>query len=151
LEGEGKEDMEEGLPPELADNMASLSEAVERIKKHVQSLLQSPMDTLLEQMDGIDYAKLNTLIAYSLTTLFYGTFSAILVFKPHCLSVYLKSRGVSPSEHPIKEELVRAIYLKFCLIVKYLQERIKLYFQKVKDLDKKIPGMFLTLYVELIC
>ena len=71
--------MEEGLPPELADNMASLSEAVERIKKHVQSLLQSPMDTLLEQMDGIDYAKLNTLIAYSLTTLFYGTFSAILV------------------------------------------------------------------------
>ena len=101
---------EEGVPAEIMENIAALNKLLDQIKDHVESFLRCSMDDLAEQMEGLDYAKLNTLIAYTLTTLYYGNVECVTIidylyfFLP---PVYLKSKGISPTEHAVHEEIVR--------------------------------------------
>eukprot|EP01097_Dermamoeba_algensis_P006848 TRINITY_DN4270_c0_g1_i1.p1 TRINITY_DN4270_c0_g1~~TRINITY_DN4270_c0_g1_i1.p1 ORF type:complete len:204 (+),score=36.63 TRINITY_DN4270_c0_g1_i1:167-778(+) len=94
------------LPVELSKTIDSLENELVHIEKYLKPFLESPLKDVTASLTPLEEAKLNVISAFAINTLFY---------------MYLKTQGVSPSKHRVKEEL----------------ERVKLYFQKIKAISTK--------------
>jgi hypothetical protein len=107
-----------GIPEDVQKTVGALEKAVDDVEKHIESYLKTSVDEITSDLSTEDGARLSVLLAYALNTLFYSTsfFSIALQFRCRLHSffsffsftVYLKTQGVDPADHPVKEEIVRA-------------------------------------------
>jgi len=81
----------------------NLDAALSAIETHLAPYFAVPREETQATLAPIDQAKLNIVTAYSINTLYY---------------IYLRTRGMNPNDHPVKQEL----------------ERVKLYIKKIKEL-----------------
>ena len=76
----------------------AFSGAVDKLEARLEPLLGIPRNELTSQISGLENAKLNLATSYSVCSLYY---------------MFLKTRGVAPHGHPIKQELDRVqLYMK---------------------------------------
>eukprot|EP01121_Diplochlamys_sp_Union-15-3_P018995 TRINITY_DN7044_c0_g1_i1.p1 TRINITY_DN7044_c0_g1~~TRINITY_DN7044_c0_g1_i1.p1 ORF type:complete len:165 (-),score=32.24 TRINITY_DN7044_c0_g1_i1:10-504(-) len=92
------------LPKELEQSFSALNEKLDEIEKLVLPLFRENRAKINQRLSKFDQAKLNIVLAYSLNSLFY---------------MYLRTQGISPMNHPVKDEL----------------ERIKVYINKIKTIN----------------
>lgn len=97
--------------------VAALDGELTSIDSYLSPFFSTPMEELHKKLAPFEIAKLSIIMAYSINTLFY---------------VYLKTQGISPSSHPVKQEL----------------ERVKLYIKKLKELAEKQKAPDMKLNVE---
>lgn len=90
------------LPEELARSMETFAKAVDKIDGLLQQLNGAPWQDLCRGLSPLESARMHLMAAYTVNTLFY---------------MYLKTQGISASEHPVRNEL----------------ERVKGYIRKVKE------------------
>jgi hypothetical protein len=103
------------IPEDVQTTISTLEKAVSDVEKHIESYLKTSVDEITNDLSTEDGARLSVLLAYALNTLFYSTpqsiFLSITSFKiSRCIvtfSVYLKTQGVDPADHPVKDEIVR--------------------------------------------
>uniref|UniRef100_A0A8P4KU02 Nuclear nucleic acid-binding protein C1D n=1 Tax=Dicentrarchus labrax TaxID=13489 RepID=A0A8P4KU02_DICLA len=130
----------EDYPHEIDEQLTGFDSSVSSVKTMLEKLMSMPRNELLQKLDPLDQAKLDLMSAYTLNSLFW---------------MYLVAQGVNPREHGIKQELV-CIFPLYCLltfslilsiyvcclilVLPYcaLQERIRMYMNKVREItDKK--------------
>jgi len=97
------------MPEQLKESIYQLEEQISNLENILNPFFQHDLKDLQSKLSPLDCAKLNTIIAYSVNTLFY---------------MYLKTQGVSPTEHPVTEEL----------------NRVKQYIQKIRDITEEKQG-----------
>ncbi len=104
------------IPEDVQTTISTLEKAVSDVEKHIESYLKTSVDEITNDLSTEDGARLSVLLAYALNTLFYSTpqfiFLSIDKFVKisRCIvtfSVYLKTQGVDPADHPVKDEIVR--------------------------------------------
>ncbi|KAG2392592.1 hypothetical protein C9374_011317 [Naegleria lovaniensis] len=94
------------LPSEIEQNILAFNRSLKQVESMVQPLLEQPLTTKTSKLDPESRAKVNLCCAYTVNTLFY---------------LYLKTQGINPDDHPIKQEIAR----------------IQLYFKKLKERSNK--------------
>ncbi|KAF0975046.1 hypothetical protein FDP41_005799 [Naegleria fowleri] len=94
------------LPSEIEQNILAFNRSLKQVESLVQPLLEQPLTSKTSKLDPESRAKVNLCCAYTVNTLFY---------------LYLKTQGINPDDHPIKQEIAR----------------IQLYFKKLKERSNK--------------
>eukprot|EP01137_Pigoraptor_chileana_P012407 Opistho-2@64784 len=96
----------EELPEEVVASIRAFEESVSTLESNLKPLLEAPLHEMRSKLeDPVDRAKFELTLAYAMNSLFW---------------MYLNTQGVSPADHPVKQEL----------------ERIRGYMKKVKDLSE---------------
>ena len=93
------------MDEELQATFTELGSAITGIEEKLQPLLQLPLKQLSAQLSHKENAKLHVTLGYAINALYF---------------MFLKTQGVAPMEHPVKEELAR----------------IRGYIQKVQEMEK---------------
>lgn len=107
------------LPKELQADIEQFDQSLQNLEEKLKPLLDITLPELTADMSEVDVAKLYLLLAYTMDTLFFGR-------PERCLtSAYLRTQGVDPLEHEVKEEL----------------DRIKKYMGKLKKMTEDQSGM----------
>jgi len=101
-----KKESEDEMTEEMRSDIVSLDETITNIEQTLAPFFKTPCKETLSKLSELEAAKLQVAMAYAINTLIF---------------LYLKTEGVSPSDHPVKAEL----------------DRIRSYFKKVKDLSEK--------------
>mmetsp|Transcript_2578 Transcript_2578/g.3270 ORF Transcript_2578/g.3270 Transcript_2578/m.3270 type:complete len:155 (-) Transcript_2578:1496-1960(-) len=96
-----------GLHGEMEKKFARFNQALSSIENEVAPFVSSPLGEIVPRLSSVENAKLSMAYSYSINALFY---------------MYLKTQGVSPSDHPVKKDL----------------ERIKRYMAKTIAMDKTL-------------
>jgi len=100
----------------VMDTSTSLSNDLKNLDKFLAPFFAIPKEDHAKKLSAIDQAKVSIMEAYAINALFY---------------VYLKTQGIDPSTHAVKEEL----------------DRVKLYVKKLQDLVDRDKKATLTLNV----
>ncbi|KDQ14458.1 hypothetical protein BOTBODRAFT_32585 [Botryobasidium botryosum FD-172 SS1] len=105
-----------------AQTLHALDASLDDLELALEPLLSQPLATTMANFDLLDKSKMNVLLAYAIEDLIW---------------VYLKSRGIDPTAHPVSDDL----------------NRIKSYFGKIKytespekrtlAIDKAAAGRFI--------
>mmetsp|Transcript_28722 Transcript_28722/g.45034 ORF Transcript_28722/g.45034 Transcript_28722/m.45034 type:complete len:149 (-) Transcript_28722:1442-1888(-) len=80
------------LPADMDSRLTALEEAMTKLEQELEPALNTNWDTLTGDLEALDKAKLNLMIAYAADSLFF---------------LYLKTQGQDPTQHPISEEVER--------------------------------------------
>lgn len=94
----------DALPDDVKAPLLDFDLALREVEEQVGKLTERDWSELTSGMSPLETARLNVTCAYTLNTLFF---------------IYLKTQGISTSEHPVKQEL----------------ERVRQYLKKVKTLE----------------
>merc|ERR1712166_95200 len=100
--------MGEARTAEMADEdesleaVAQLDACLTDVEAQLRPLFSKPLKELAAGLPPLEAAKLNVVGAFAINTLFY---------------IFLKTQGVDPTQHPVKQEL----------------ERVKSYFRKIRE------------------
>merc|ERR1712205_219242 len=93
-------DESEPVDAELGSQIAALDYGLDGIEKSLAPFFARPLKDAVAELPPLEAAKLHVVGAFAINTLFY---------------IYLKTQGVSPADHPVKDEM----------------ERVKGYFKKI--------------------
>lgn len=96
----------EALPDDVKAPLLDFDVALREVEEQVAKLTEREWPELTRGMSPLETARLNVTCAYTLNTLFF---------------IYLKTQGISTSDHPVKQEL----------------ERVRQYLKKVKGLTSQ--------------
>ena len=113
--------MEQSLPSEVESSVLTFRNSLEKVEMMVKPLLEQPLTAKTSKMDPESRAKVNLCCAYTVNTLFYCKFNDDDDDDQNNVLVYLKTQGINPEDHPIKQEI----------------NRIQLYFKKLKEKQLK--------------
>ncbi|KAL9647148.1 hypothetical protein ABK040_004864 [Willaertia magna] len=97
--------MEQELPMEMENTLIQFQNKLQHLQQLIKPLMDLPLTAKTSKLDAESRAKVNLCCAYTVNTLFY---------------MYLKTQGINPEDHPIKEEIAR----------------IQMYFNKLKGVKK---------------
>ncbi|EHB10960.1 Nuclear nucleic acid-binding protein C1D [Heterocephalus glaber] len=104
------DEINEDYQVEIHEYLSTFENSIGAVDEMLRAMMSVSRNDLLQKLDPLEQAKVDLVSAYSLTSMFW---------------VYLTTHGVSPKEHPVKQEL----------------ERIKVYMNRVKEItDKKKAG-----------
>lgn len=138
-----------GLPQEEQDveeTVGALEKAIAAIETQLSTFFDVPADEVQSKLAQFEQAKLNIVKVYAINTLFYSKYFADvpMLLCSRTRSVFLKTQGINPNEHPVKKELVCRTFccLCKCAHANHAQERVKHYIKKIKDITDK--GTFLS-------
>lgn len=95
------EDPVEDIDEDVQQTITELNSSLDGIETNLAPFLGRPLKDMVEELPPLEAAKLYVVGACAINTLFY---------------IYLKTQGVDPATHPVKEEM----------------ERVKAYFKKVQ-------------------
>jgi exosome complex protein LRP1 len=104
-----------GLPQEEQDveeNVNSLEKAIGLIEDQLSTLFEVPAEQIQSKLAQFEQAKLSIVTVYAINTLFYSMFLVyfLIQFSSNFFTVYLKTQGLNPNQHPVKKELVCMLF-----------------------------------------
>lgn len=85
-------DMSAELPADFAEPVRNFEASLATIEAQVRRLQAAPWAELCKGLPPLEVARVHLMVAYAVSTLFY---------------MYLKTQGLSPASHPVREELER--------------------------------------------
>ena len=80
------------LPTDFAEPVRNFEASLATIEAQVRRLQAAPWAELCKGLPPLEVARVHLMVAYAVSTLFY---------------MYLKTQGLSPASHPVREELER--------------------------------------------
>lgn len=104
------------------ETLDSLSSSLDEVEDMLEPLFGRSLVQIEEDLEPLQKAKLQVLLSYVIQDLVLSAFEPIMpiVFRETLLLlVYLKTKGLDPSKHPVSQEL----------------QRVKSYFDKIKDAE----------------
>ncbi|XP_061478207.1 nuclear nucleic acid-binding protein C1D isoform X1 [Rhineura floridana] len=118
----------EEYPTEIHDYLSAFEKSLGSVDEMLKTMMSVSRSELLQKLDPLEQAKLDLVSAYTLNSMFW---------------VYLATQGISPKEHPVKQELEFKVTYKHdspppSFILTRIKERIRTYMNRVKEItDKK--------------
>mmetsp|Transcript_32056 Transcript_32056/g.80460 ORF Transcript_32056/g.80460 Transcript_32056/m.80460 type:complete len:219 (-) Transcript_32056:86-742(-) len=101
------EQMDWGVPAEVMSRLDEFEAALSELEHHLHPFFRIDLHKeLLPRLSPLQQAKMKVMTAYAINALFY---------------MYLKTQGILPAQHPVKQEL----------------NRVRLYIEKLKDIELK--------------
>lgn len=107
---------------EPLQTLDSLSSSLDEIEALLEPLFERSLVQIGEDLDPLQKAKLQVLLSYVTQDLVLSASDLLNLRAPReipLLLVYLKTKGLDPSKHPVNEEL----------------RRVKSYFDKIKETE----------------
>ncbi|RDD40729.1 Nuclear nucleic acid-binding protein C1D [Trichoplax sp. H2] len=120
---------DEVLPPELINSVQELNSSIDKVDKILDQIITNQFADNIDKLELLDQAKAYLVVTYAMNSLYW---------------MYLNTQGISPKDHPVKQELdrirtymnkVQALYDK-----RKAKNRYALLAMKV---DKKAAGLII--------
>ncbi|XP_028513178.1 nuclear nucleic acid-binding protein C1D [Exaiptasia diaphana] len=80
------------LPKEVLQSLESFHEALGKVDDAFKPLLETSVEDIKDQLDPIECAKLDLVVAYAINSMFW---------------MFLITQGIDPKNHPVRQELDR--------------------------------------------
>ena len=122
---------------EPLETLDSLSSSLDEIEILLGPLFQKSLAQTEDDLEPLQKAKLDVLLTYVIQDLVLSAFEMIepgvFLRNPFSIAVFLKTKGLDPSKHPVSEEL----------------KRVKSYFDKIKAAENPAARMcYLPIFLQ---